>query len=267
MTLQTSHQPIGIFDSGIGGLTVMKEIVRCLPKQSIVYLGDTARVPYGEKSPEAVTRFSIENGIFLVDQNVKLLVIACNTASCFALEKLQRLFKIPVVGVIEPAVSEAVHVTKNKKFGILGTKGTVRSGSYQREIEKRIPGAKVVSVACPLFVPFIEEGWVDHPALDIIVKDYLLPLKQENVDTVLLGCTHYPMLANLIRKELGPTVTVLDSAGAAARLVAEMLEKENGAQSVQTGAEYQFFVSDDPEKFRMLGQKFLGKPIQKVGVL
>jgi glutamate racemase len=261
---EKQSQAIGIFDSGIGGLTVMREIMKRLPHENLIYYGDTARLPYGDKSKEVITRYSMENTIFLMEQNIKLLVVACNTASALALEKLQRIFNIPILGVIEPGAENAVKTSKNKNIAVLGTKGTIKSGVYQREIEKKMPQAKVISIACPLFVPLVEERFFHHPAAGLIIKEYLFPLKDHQVDTVLLGCTHYPLLKQRIMEELLEEVSVVDAAFTCALKVAEILKQSQLENGSSTHPEYQYFVSDDPIKFQSLGIDFLGMPIKNV---
>jgi len=258
------NQAIGIFDSGIGGLTVMQELMKRLPHEPLIYFGDTARLPYGEKSPEAIIRYSIENAIFLMEQNIKLLVIACNTASAFALEKLQKIFSIPILGVIEPGAENAVQSTRNQHIAVLGTKGTIKSGVYQREIEKKMPKARVVSIACPLFVPLVEERFFHHPAARLIVKEYLAPLHEQKVDTVLLGCTHYPLLKQLIMEELPSSLVIVDSASTCAEKVADILKLHHLANATDQKPYHRYFVSDDPKKFQSLGTDFLGSPIDHV---
>lgn len=256
--------PIGMFDSGLGGLTVMQQLVCALPYEDVVYFGDTARLPYGGKSPETILRYSIENSIFLVQKNVKMIVVACNTATAHALEQLQRRFPIPVVGVIEPGVESALKVSRNRCIGVLGTKGTVLSRSYEKAILERNPHAKVFSVACPLFVPIVEEGFVDHLAARLIVKEYLAPLKEQQVDTLLLGCTHYPLLKELIRSEMGDGVEIIDSACSCANRIQEVLSKAELVRMNRMGPVYRYYVSDDPERFQDLGSAFLGMQIHNV---
>lgn len=255
---------IGVFDSGIGGLTVMQQMMLKMPSEKFIYFGDTARVPYGEKSRETVIRYSIENAIFLMEQNIKMLVVACNTASAYSLDKLRQIFNIPVVGVVEPGVDAVLTQTRNGRIAVLGTKGTIKSGIYQREIAARLPNAHVVSIACPLFVPLVEERLVEHPATRLLVKEYLAPLKAEGVDTLLLACTHYPLLRRMIQEEVGEDVVLVDSATTCAEQVARLLQQqESSGHGVVAGAA-QFFVSDDPEKFRLIGQDFLGMSIPYV---
>lgn len=261
-----SDSPIGMFDSGLGGLTVMQQLVRMLPHENVIYFGDTARLPYGGKSPETIVRYSIENSIFLIQKNVKMLLVACNTASAHALENLQQIFSIPVVGVIEPGAEVAVQATKHGRIGVLGTKGTIQSQSYQKAIWQKAPNVLVFPVACPLFVPLVEEDCLDHPAARLIVQEYLKPLRQHRIDTLLLGCTHYPLLEGLIRSEIGDDVTIVNSATSCAEKVAGMLLQESLLRSIVKQPVYQYFVSDDPEKFRMLGSSFFGRAIESVFV-
>lgn len=259
-----STYSIGMFDSGIGGLTVLQKLFQVLPAENFVYFGDTARLPYGEKSQETIIRYSIENTIFLLDKNIKLLVVPCNTASAYALDKLQQLFNIPVIGVIEPGADTAIELTTHGRIAVLGTKGTVNSGAYQKAILKRNPKIVVTSLACPLFVPLVEENYLDHPATKLIVHEYLKPLKEHKIDTLLLGCTHYPLLKELIQKEMGDDIAIVDSATACANKVVEVLIQRGLKVSRKADHEHQYFVSDDPHKFQILGEAFLGMPIRHV---
>jgi len=256
-------RPIGVFDSGVGGLTVVKDLSRRMPSEDIVYFGDTARVPYGIKSKETVIRFSTENILFLLKHNVKLICVACNTVSAFALPEIRKHFRIPIVGVISPGAREAVYATKNKRVGVIGTKGTVKSGTYGYEIRKLDPKVKVTAVACPLFVPFVEEGWLSGDVVLTVAKRYLKPLKDAGVDTVILGCTHYPLLKQVIRKVMGDNIILIDSAKQVAVEVNKILSDEgilNGKRRGKAG----FFVSDNPEWFRELAGRFLGRPVNNV---
>lgn len=257
---------IGMFDSGIGGLTVMQQLIHKLPYESIIYYGDTARIPYGGKSRETIVRYSIENTIFLLEKNIKLLVVACNTASALALPKLREIFNIPVIGVVEPGAEKAISVTKSKRIGVLGTKGTIESGAYQNEIKRLLPDAVVVAKACPLFVPLVEEKFLEHEATKLIVKEYLAPLKQENIDTLLLGCTHYPLLRHLIEEEIGSHVTVVDSANTCSEKVAQILIEKKIGHDDQKSAFHEYFVSDDPTKFKALAEKLFGHCIDQVSI-
>ena len=257
-------RPIGMFDSGLGGLTVMKQLVRALPNEHVIYFGDTARIPYGSKSRETVVRYSIENSIFLIEKEIKVLVVACNTATSHALDKLRNIFSLPVVGVVDPGAEHAVNVTAHGRIAVLGTKGTILSQAYQKAILLRAPHATVVPIACPLFVHLVEEGCIDHPAAGLVVQEYLKPLKGQNIDTILLGCTHYPLLTDLIRKEMGPDVAIVDSATSCAEKVATLLGENHLKNGAAASPTYQYFVSDDPAKFQSLGQAFLGTPIGSV---
>jgi len=255
---------IGVFDSGIGGLTVMDQLKQKLPHESFIYFGDTARIPYGGKSQETVLRYAIENTIFLLEKKIKLLIIACNTVTALALETLTHLFNIPIIGMINPGAEKAVSVTRQKRIGLLGTKGTIQSGAYQQEIYRLLPDAHIISISCPLFVPLIEEDFLHHPASKMIVKEYLAPLKKNPIDTVLLGCTHYPLLKNLIQEELGSNVNLVDSASTCAEKVINLLSQKNLTSENQTTPKHDYFVSDDPNKFKDLALKLFGYSIDHV---
>jgi glutamate racemase len=255
---------IGIFDSGIGGLTVMRSIIDLMPNEDIIYFGDTARLPYGGKSPDTIVRYSTENTIFLMEKNIKALVIACNTASSYAVDKLQRIFNIPVIGVIEPGITAATKITKNGRIGVLGTKATILSETYQKGIKKVMPEAEVFSAACPLLVHLVEELLINHDATQLIVKEYLKDLQLNQIDTLMLGCTHYPLLKQVIQKEIGDSVTLVDSATTCAYSLKEVLHKHNIAAKKKDTGKRSYFVSDDPKKFQTIGKEFLGLPIEKV---
>ncbi|MFA5092889.1 MAG: glutamate racemase [Candidatus Omnitrophota bacterium] len=254
---------IGIFDSGVGGLTVAKEIIRQLPNENIVYFGDTARVPYGIKSRQTVIRFSIENILFLLKQDVKLICVACNTASSFALPVIKNHFRAPIIGVITPGVREAVYASQNKRIGVIGTKGTVKSRTYENEIKLLDPKAKVTAVACPLFVPFVEEGWLTGEVVLSVARTYLKPLKDAKVDTVILGCTHYPLLKPVIQEVLGKNVTLIDSAKQVAFEIKKILASEDMINRGK-GGKHKFYVSDNPEWFSSLAQRFMGRKLSNV---
>jgi glutamate racemase len=255
---------IGIFDSGIGGLTVMKELMKALPYEPMTYFGDTARLPYGAKSREVIIRYSIENAIFLMEQNIKMLVVACNTASTFALERLQQMFNVPVLGVIEPGAEKAAKTTTNRHIAVLGTDGTIKAGVYPQKIKRHLPDAQVLSVACPLFVPLVEERFVHHPAAKLIVKEYLQPLHDHPIDTILLGCTHYPILKRLIQEELGNHIKIVDSASSCAENVVWTLKNHDLLASGNHPANCRYFVSDDPKKFRDNAQNVFGFTLPEV---
>ena len=254
---------IGVFDSGVGGLTVVKELLRQLPNEDIIYFGDTARVPYGIKSQETIIKLSIENILFLLNQNIKLVCVACNTASSVALPVIERYFKVPIVGVINPGVREAVYATQNKRIGVIGTKRTIKSRTYEIQIKQLDPGIKVTAAACPLFVPFAEEGWLSGEAVLEVARSYLAPLIKAKVDTVILGCTHYPLLKPVIRKVLGNNIVLIDSAKQVAMEVKKILTIE-GLLNGRRKAVNRFYVSDNPEWFSDLARSFLGKPLASV---
>ncbi|MCX5702534.1 MAG: glutamate racemase [Candidatus Omnitrophica bacterium] len=254
---------IGVFDSGVGGLTVVKELIRELPYEDIVYFGDTARVPYGIKSRETVIRFSIENVLFLLKQDIKLICVACNTSSSVALPLIKSHFKVPVVGVITPGVKEAVYASQNKRIGVIGTRATIKSRSYENEIKQLDPGVSVVAVSCPLFVPFVEEGWLSGKVVVEVARKYLEPLKRSGVDTVILGCTHYPLIKPVIKEVMGKQVTLIDSARQVAVEVKNILATEGLLNRGRLGRQ-KFYVSDNPEWFRSLAKRFLGKNVRDV---
>ncbi len=255
---------IGIFDSGVGGLTVMRQLSQRLPAENMTYFGDTARLPYGNKSKKTITQYSIENAIFLVGQRVKLLVIACHTASSHAGEVLKQIFKVPTVDVIEPAVLRAVGATRNGRIAVLGTKGTILSGVYQQKLQTLLPKGKIFPIACPLWVHLVEERFMHHPASRLIVREYLQPLKEQEVDTILLGCTHYPLLRTLIEEEVGPDVLIVDPAETCAEQVVNILDQMNLHAPTPSVGMHQYFVSDDPDRFRVIGEDFLGHPLPRV---
>ncbi|MCS7281489.1 MAG: glutamate racemase [Desulfobacterota bacterium] len=254
---------IGIFDSGVGGLTVLKEIKKLLPSENLIYLGDTARVPYGGRSPQAITRYALECALFLLTKGIKLLVIACNVSSAYALPIIKRKFPIPVLGVIEPGVKEAIRVTRKKRVGIIGTKGTIRSGVYERYIKKIDPQILVFSKACPLFVPIVEEGLENDEIAYLSAKKYLYELKDADVDTLVLGCTHYPVLENVIKAVLGDEIRIVHSGQEVAKAVRDLLEKKNLLAKNRSGT-LKYFVTDLPGSFIEIGSRIMGEPITSV---
>ncbi len=258
------ERPIGVFDSGIGGLTVVREILRQLPAEDVIYFGDSARVPYGGKSAETVTRFSIENTHFLMRRGIKFLVVACNTASALALSVLQRRFDVPMIGVIVPGAREAVRRTTGRKIGVIGTTGTIGSQAYERAIAEIGSGYSVEGIACPLFVPLAEEGWTDGDVPRRIAQTYLDPLRGSGVDTVILGCTHYPLLRPVIAEALGTGIALVDTAEATVAEVRGELAKLDLLRDGAVGAKgnRRFFLSDVPLRFREVGGRFLGEPIE-----
>ncbi|HET9707425.1 MAG TPA: glutamate racemase [Gemmatimonadales bacterium] len=262
-----STAPLGVFDSGIGGLTVAHAIFQRLPGESVVYFGDTARVPYGPKSPETVRRYSGEILQYLLQRGVKMVVVACNTSTAHALDDLRRRSPVPVIGVIEPGATAAVAATKTGRIGVIGTAGTIASGAYERAIKARRPDAAVISQACPLFVPLIEEGWFDHPATELIAREYLEPLLASQVDVLVLGCTHYPLLKPLLGRVLGTEVRLIDSAEETAAAVARELAAGGLAADPSVRATHEFVVSDDEPHFRAISERFLGERLQQVSVV
>lgn len=259
--LKMDKRPIGIFDSGIGGLTVVKEIVRTLPNESIIYLGDTARVPYGTRSKKIITKFALELANVLLKREVKFLVVACNTISSTCLNEIEKISPVPVLGVIVPTIKLAVKTTKINRIGVIGTPGTINSQIYERIIKKLNPKIKVLSVACPLFVPLAEEGLVSHKATKLITEDYLRSLKEKKVDTLILGCTHYPMLAEVIRSVMGKKVAVVDSASPTADALKKVLSDKN--LSSNNNAKYELYVTDAPKRVKEVAGRFFGKLLNR----
>lgn len=252
-----SAKPIGIFDSGVGGLTVVREILRQLPNENVVYLGDTARVPYGIKSAETIKRFSLENARFLTSFGVKLIIVACNTAAAIALDALKKEVKIPIIGVIESGANAALQATKNGKIGIIGTETTIESRAYERFIEKKSPATRSFSQPCPLLVSLVEEGWLNHKVTRIVVREYLEPLSRESIDTLILGCTHYPLLTSLFRSEIGEAVSLIDSAKEVTHKVAVTLKERKLMREDIKTPHVEFYVTDAPKRFTRIKNLFL----------
>jgi len=263
MGAEMMERPIGVFDSDVGGLTLVGELFKSLPQEDIIYFGDTARFPYGSKSKQAITCFSLDIANFLKAQKVKIIVVACNTASSFALSSLREKIDLPVIGVIEPGAQAAIDTTRNFKIGIIGTKGTIKSGAFEEALKKIDRNVKVFSQKCPLFVPLVEEGWLDEPETSQIAEKYLSSLKDKGIDTLILGCTHYPLLKELLSRIMGQEVSLIDTAEATAKAVKSRLGEKNLLRKRNHKAIYKFFVSDDPEEFLRLGRRFLGKSIDK----
>ena len=259
-----ANKPIGVFDSGIGGLTVVRELMARLPNEEIVYFGDTARLPYGTKSPETFLRFSRQNLTFLKEKKVKLIVVACNTASSIALSTLVEEEEMPVVGVLLPGARAAARATRNRRVGVIGTTATIRSGAYEAALREIEPGIEIWSLPCPLFVPLAEEGWLDNEITYLTAKSYLGPLAVFGADVLVLGCTHYPLLKDVIGRVVGDGVTLVDSARETALEVESILgEKDLGNDSGIPG-KIQVYVSDVPYLIREVGERFLGRPIEKI---
>jgi len=254
-----SQKPIGVFDSGIGGLTVLKELLARLPNENFVYFGDTARVPYGNKSSDTVRRFSSENVKLLLERGVKMVVVACNTATADALPQLQSEFKLPIIGVIQPGVRAALAASHNGRIGVIGTSGTIRSMAYQNGILAVKPDARVVSKACPLFVPLVEEGWTDTQVTRLVVEEYLKPLAGLDIDTLVLGCTHYPLLSGGLSLIMGDRVTLVSSAEETAKDVFRVLvERDLLRPDDAPPPEHELRVTGDSEPFQRLARRFLG---------
>lgn len=258
---------IGVFDSGIGGLTVLHALRDSVPGAGpFIYLGDTARVPYGTKSNDTVVRYAVEGARFLLRHGVRALVVACNTMSAVAVEALQRVVEVPVIGVIEPGAEAASRATRSRRIGVIGTAATIKSGAYSSALRARLPGARIVARACPLFVPLAEEGWVDNDVARQVARIYLDDLAADGVDTLVLGCTHYPLLRKVIGDTVGPGVTLVDSAVATAEAVrARLAETERPPSGgADDGAADHFFVTDSSERFREVGSRFLGRRIERL---
>jgi glutamate racemase len=260
----TAQDPVGVFDSGLGGLTVVKELVQHLPNERIVYFGDTARVPYGTKSAETIIRYSREIVRALLKHKVKMVVVACNTASSLALDVLKKEFDVPVLGVIEPGAKKAAGVTRNKKVGIIATSSTVKSGKYAKKIMQIDRRINVTSRPCPLFVPLVEEGWFDHPVTYEVAREYLNEMKKNKIDTLILGCTHYPLLKDVLHEVMGPRVQLVDSAREVALEVKEELAKRRLLRTHLGPCRHMFIVTDEPKQFMRLASRFLGGGVKNV---
>jgi glutamate racemase len=258
-----NRAPIGIFDSGIGGLTVARAIYERLPHESTVYFGDTARVPYGPKSPETVRRYSLEILHWLLSQGVKAVVIACNTSTAHALRALQEATPVPVLGVIKPGARAAIEAGGGGPIGVIGTTGTIASDAYNRAIQALAPGLPVIQRACPLFVPLVEEGWFEHPATELVAADYLRDLREACVRSLVLGCTHYPLLKPLLQRVMGPEVKLVDSGQATAAALETILIDQALEAPGDSKAHHRFVVSDDEARFRQVGSRFIGERLGK----
>lgn len=258
------QQPIGVFDSGIGGLTVVRELFRQLPNEEIVYFGDTARVPYGTKSEETVQKFALQDAQFLVEQKVKMIVVACNTVSANSLNLLQQRIDLPIEGVIEPGARAAVSATKERRVGIIGTDSTISSLAYEKAVKALDKRIQIFARSCPLFVPLAEEGWVDDPVTAQVAERYLSPMRRCHIDTLVLGCTHYPLLKKVIQKTMGSEVTLIDSARATATSVREILKQKNLNRDLSSPPKHNFFVTDMPRRFLEIGERFLESSLTNV---
>jgi len=258
----SDERPLGIFDSGVGGLTVMKEVMKHLPGENILYLGDTARVPYGARSAETVSRYSFENAGFLASKGIKALVVACNTSSAISLEMLRKEFSFPVIGVVEPGARAAVKMAVSNKVAVIGTETTINSGSYKRAIKAIDNSVEVAGIACPLFVPLIEEGWLDGEIVNLTARKYLASIIDDGAGVLVLGCTHYPMLKKVIGEIVG--IPMIDSAVETAREVSSVLADKGLLRQEGNMPAVEFYVTDAPEKFVSTGEKFLNSPIERI---
>ena len=261
MTDGRRSAPVGVFDSGIGGLTVVRSLMQHLPNERLIYFGDTARVPYGPKSPGTVRRYARQIADWLIEQGVKAIVVACNTATAHALDSLVATVNVPVIGVVQPGARAAVSQSRSRIIGVIGTAGTIASGAYERAIHSLAPDAIVHALACPLFVPLVEEGWTDHAVTRLVAHEYLAPLGKYSVDSLVLGCTHYPLIADVIRDEVGTDVTLIDSAEETARETGRVLQAMQLAASHLAPGPHRFVASDAPDRFLALGRRFLGESI------
>ncbi len=257
---------IGVFDSGVGGLTVVEALGQSLPAESVLYFGDTARVPYGVKSPATIARYASQITGFLLRHPVKMLIVACNSMSAVAFEEISRLSPVPVIEVIGAGAAAAAAKTRNQCIGVIGTPATIRSNAYTAAVHRHLPQAHIVARPCPLLVPLVEEGWVSHPVTRQVIREYLRPVLEARVDTLILGCTHYPLLKPLLQEETGPGIELVDSAQAVARQAGEQL-RARGLLAPGNGAAKPrnvFFVTDAPDHFRLLGGRFLRTPLEDV---
>jgi glutamate racemase len=260
----SSTYPIGVFDSGVGGLTVVRALMERLPFENIIYFGDTARVPYGVKSPETITQYAKEITRFLLQKEVKLLIIACNTMAAVAYQAVKDLSPVPVVDVIDAGARKATDETRSKQIGIIGTPATINSNAYARAIHRYDPDIRVFSQACPLFVPLVEEGWWNHPVTRLTAQEYLRPVLAEHIDTLVLGCTHYPVIKSLIQEIVGPGIQLVDSAEAMADITANLLHDMHLGNPQRNPPEYQFYVTDVPYHFQTIGEGLLGRTLSRV---
>jgi glutamate racemase len=259
--------PIGVFDSGIGGLTVARSVMARLPFENIVYFGDTARVPYGVKSVETIALYARQITEFLLQQEVKLLIVACNTMAAVALRTITELSPVPVLEVIEAGAQTAVAVTRTKRIGVIGTPATINSNAYSRAIHKLDPEILIFPKTCPLFVPLVEAGWLDHSATRLTAEEYLKPVLDQNIDTLVLGCTHYPLLKPLLQEIVGDQIRLVDSAEAMAAQTAAVLADQGLGNLQNSPPQYRYYVTDVPYRFRSIGEVFLGRALSDVQVV
>lgn len=264
MTHPSPDAPLGVFDSGVGGLTVVRALMDVLPNESIIYLGDTARVPYGSKSPETIRKFSVEDTQFLISKGVKAVVVACNTATAHALPTLKAMFRLPIIGVLEPGVEATLADPNCQRVGIIGTAGTIRSHAYQHELAMRRPDLQIHAEATPLLVPLIEEDWLEHPATKLIVREYLKPLLDKGMDTLVLGCTHYPLLKPLLTRILNNRVRLVDSAVTCAEQTQRTLTEHHLLRTAKSKPKLEVYVTDLSEHSEALAKRFLNTDFGRV---
>lgn len=255
------NRPIGVFDSGFGGLTSVKEIMKIMPSESLVYFGDNGRAPYGTKSKETIIKYTFQNIRYLLNYDIKMIVIACNTASAYSYNLVKDNFDIPVVEVVKPGAAAAVAETENKKIGVIGTPGTINSGVYKEAISKLDSSVDIFFKACPIFVPLVEEGWWDNEIARLTAEEYLIPLKNEGIDTLVLGCTHYPLLQKTISSVMGDGVELVSSAQEVAKVIKKVINEKDIARDETLEPVYQYYTSDSVEKFEALGSTILGRNI------
>ncbi len=269
MTADTPEpsSPIGVFDSGIGGLTVVRSLLRCLPRERIFYFGDTARVPYGVRSASTIGSYATEVASFLLQRKVKLLIIACNTIAAVASSAVKRVAGVPVLDVINAGAHQALRATRNGLIGIIGTPATVNSRAYETILQSARPDVRTFSRTCRLFVPLAEEGWFNHPITKLVAQEYLHPLFAEGIDTLILGCTHYPLLKPLIGEVAGPDIALIDSADAMAERADRLLERAGLGNPSTSPPEHRFYITDLPDRFQTIGENFLGQPLQNLEVV
>lgn len=265
--MDKSRKAIGVFDSGLGGLTVLKEIAKILPKEDIIYFGDTARVPYGPRSSETVTKYTFQSINFLLEKNIKAIVIACNTASARSLKASQERYNIPIIGVVKPGSRGALEKTKNGKIGVIGTEGTISSKAYEKEIMQNNAYAQVFSKACPLFVPLAEEGWANTEIARLTATEYLKDFDGTNIDTLVMGCTHYPILYDTIKASIDKHIQLVNPAVETAIELKQLLEKNDLINTNNKKASYEYYVSDLPNKFKQIGEDFLEQTVDNVTVI
>ena len=261
---RNSNNPIGVFDSGIGGLTVVRAIIEHMPSENIIYFGDTARVPYGVKSPETISGYARQITEFLLQQKVKVLIVACNTMAAIAYGAIKALSSVPILDVVDAGARTAAANTRNKYVGVIGTPATINSNAYTRAINAHDPEIKIFSQPCPLFVPLVEEGWLDHQVTRLTAQEYLSPIVAQNIDTLVLGCTHYPLLKPVLQEIMGNYVRLVDSAQAITEQAGELLERQNLRNDQQKSPEYRFYVTDVPFRFKEIGERFLGRALSNV---